>query len=378
MATYEGKWRCVRCSTVNLGRFVNCQTCGVKRDDDVKFFLDDDAPEVTDAEQLRQANAGADWVCQYCGGNNRAFDSRCTSCGNTRSTEDKQLIEETLGVDDWSEEAQKATATSTFPTSANFQAALPKTSFFKTRLFKVGLLSLGILAPFFIILFGVLVYVSTLSYPVDVEVTGLEWQRSIATEEYRTVTETAWEGQVPTGVRVQSSERALHHTDQVPTGSRQVPETYSEQVSDGTERYVCGRKNKKNGYFEDVYCTRTKYKTVTKTRTRSETIYQGVPVYRTRYTYLVDKWMPAGEKATSGTDFSPQWATVAVDNVRTRESGRKESYNLVCKELGGKNKLLKIKLTPETWSKFQNGMRLHGKINFFGSLVSIDELPNDE
>jgi hypothetical protein len=372
MATYEGKWRCVRCSTVNLGRFLNCQTCGVKRDDDVEFFLDDAVPEITDAEQLRQANAGADWVCQYCGGNNRAFDLRCTSCGNTRSAEDKQLTEETRGIDDWSESRQKAAQTS-FP---NFQKHQPKTSFLNGRLFKLGLLCLGILAPLFIILFGVLVYVSTLSYPVDVEVTGLEWQRSIAIEEYRTVTETAWEGQVPANVRVQSSERALHHTDQVPTGSRQVPETYSEQVSDGTERYVCGRKNKKNGYFEDVYCTRTKYKTVTKTRTRTETIYQSVPVYRTRYTYLIDKWMPAGEKATSGTNFSPQWAAVTVDNVRTRESGRKESYSLVCKELGGKNKLLKIKLTPETWPKFQNGMRLHAKTNFFGSLISIDELPD--
>jgi hypothetical protein len=50
----------------------------------------------------------------------------------------------------------------------------------------------------------------------------------------------------------------------------------------------------------------------------------------------------------------------------------------MCKELGGKNKLHKIKLTGENWSKFQNGQHLHGKTNFFGKLISIDELPNAE
>jgi hypothetical protein len=164
----------------------------------------------------------------------------------------------------------------------------------------------------------------------------------------------------------------------VPDGTRSVPETYTEQVSDGTERYVCGRKNKKNGYFEDEYCTRTKYKTVTKTRTKTETIYKDVPVYRTRYTYLIDKWVAADEKITNGNDFNPHWAIVQVDNVRTREGGRQESYNLLCKELGGKNKLHKFKLTPENWSQFQNGMRLHGKIDFFGDLTSINELPQGE
>lgn len=110
MATYEGKWRCLRCSTVNIGRNLNCLTCGVKRGDDVKFFLDDNAAIVSDADLLRQANAGADWICRYCGGNNRAFDKQCSSCGSNRSVSDKQLIEETRGINDWSEQAQKAAA----------------------------------------------------------------------------------------------------------------------------------------------------------------------------------------------------------------------------------------------------------------------------
>ncbi len=376
MATYEGKWRCARCSTANLGRYLNCQTCGVKRDENVEFFLDTDAAVVSDANLLSQANAGADWICPYCGGNNRANQTQCSSCGNLRSDSDKQLIEETRGINDWSEAAQKKNhALNIQPTQ--FQQTPPKKSFFSSRLFKFLLLGAGGLFAAFVALFAILVYLSTLTYATEVEVAGLEWTRTIWVEEYKTVNETAWEGEVPPDARIQSQTRAVHHTDKIPDGTRSVPETYSEQVSDGSERYVCGRTDKKNGYFEDKYCTRTKYKTVTKTRNRTETIYRDVPVYKIRYNYAINKWVAAGEKTTSGTDFNPQWATVQTDQAR-RETKRTETYNLICKELGGDNKSHRIKLTAENWSRFKNGMRLHGKKNFFGTLVSIDELPEEK
>ena len=371
MATYEGKWRCPRCSTVNIGRNLNCLTCGAKRGDDVEFFLDDDAAVVSDADLLRQANAGADWICRYCGGNNRAFDKQCSSCGSNRSVSDKQLIEETRGINDWSEQAQEAARF-----AAQTQVPPSKKPFFSSKSFKFGLLGAGGLAVVFVALIGVLVYLSTLTYAAEVEVTNLEWTRTIALEEYKTVRETAWEGEVPPNARVQSQIRALHHTDKVPNGTRSVPETYSEQVSDGSERYVCGKTDKKNGYFEDKYCTRTKYKTVTKTRNRTETIYKDVPVYKTRYDYLIDKWISAGEKTTSGTDFNPQWATVQTDGTH-REANRTETYTLLCREIGSGTPH-KIKLTAENWSNFKTGERLHGKTNFFGKLVSIDKLPNGE
>jgi hypothetical protein len=260
MAVYEGKWRCLRCSTANLGRNLNCLTCGVKRSDDVEFFLDTDAPAVADADLLNQANAGADWICRYCSGNNRAFERQCSSCGSRRSEQDEQLIEETRGINDWSEAAQKAARQAA--QAQSLQSSQPKKSFFSSR------------------------------------------------------------------------------------------------------------------FFKDKYCERTKYKTVTRTRNRTETVYRDVPVYKIRYKYLIDKWVAAGEKTTSGTDFNPQWATVQTDNVRTREGKRTESYNLICKELGGDNKLHKINLTAENWSKFKSGEHLHGKTNFFGDLVSIDELPD--
>ncbi|MBS1796161.1 MAG: hypothetical protein JSS81_20075 [Acidobacteria bacterium] len=376
MAVYEGKWRCERCASVNRGRDLNCLSCGIKRSEKVEFFLDDDAPTVADEMLLAQARAGADWVCPYCGTSCLAAQTQCSGCGSLRTEKNRQLVEETRGVGDWSEAALKAQQAAR--NAANPAAAPPPKSFLSGRLVKFLLLGLGAVGLVFVAIFAVLIYLSTLKYPVEVEVSGLEWRRTIALEEYRTVTENAWEGEVPAAARVQSSDRALHHTDKVPDGTRTVPETYTEQVADGTERYVCGRTSKKNGFFEDKYCTRTKYRTVTKTRTRTETIYRDVPVYKTRYTYLIDKWVAAGDKTTEGNDFNPRWADVAVDNVRTREAGRTETYNLLCKELGGRNKLYKTALTAANWARFQASAHLHGTMDYWGKLISIDELPDAE
>ncbi|HEX8246476.1 MAG TPA: hypothetical protein VF541_23430, partial [Longimicrobium sp.] len=64
MAIREGRWDCPSCgSEAQLGRHVYCTGCGAPRPEEVQFYLPEDAEAVTDAGQLAQANAGADWVC---------------------------------------------------------------------------------------------------------------------------------------------------------------------------------------------------------------------------------------------------------------------------------------------------------------------------
>src|SRR5688572_15808813 len=81
MAIREGKWRCPSCQTVNRGAAMACSGCGGTRDANVKFFLDDEAPVVTDAQTLARATAGADWVCGFCNGSNPSGQRTCNSCG---------------------------------------------------------------------------------------------------------------------------------------------------------------------------------------------------------------------------------------------------------------------------------------------------------
>lgn len=77
MVVREGKWRCPYCSVVNRGAELACKGCGATRDKDVQFFLEDEAPEVTDAELLGRADAGADWLCQFCQTSNRPGQAHC-------------------------------------------------------------------------------------------------------------------------------------------------------------------------------------------------------------------------------------------------------------------------------------------------------------
>ena len=45
---YEGLWDCPNCDTTNKGSMMKCQACGGTRDEDVKFYMPDDAEEITD------------------------------------------------------------------------------------------------------------------------------------------------------------------------------------------------------------------------------------------------------------------------------------------------------------------------------------------
>lgn len=83
----ENKWRCDSCGSENLGRFMACQKCGSpkeKQETDV-VPSPDAAPAVTDPELLRLANQGANWVCEYCGGQVRNEFGKCVkNCGAPR------------------------------------------------------------------------------------------------------------------------------------------------------------------------------------------------------------------------------------------------------------------------------------------------------
>jgi hypothetical protein len=89
MAIREGRWDCPSCgSTAIYGRHVDCPGCGKPRPQGVRFYLTDNAPVVTDPERLREALAGADWICEHCEASNRATLSHCGGCGAGRDAAD--------------------------------------------------------------------------------------------------------------------------------------------------------------------------------------------------------------------------------------------------------------------------------------------------
>lgn len=95
MAIREGRWDCTSCgSTAIYGRHVDCPGCGRPRPAGVRFYLTANAPVVTDARQLAEARAGADWVCARCGASNRATVHTCAGCGAAHEVESVQPVAE--------------------------------------------------------------------------------------------------------------------------------------------------------------------------------------------------------------------------------------------------------------------------------------------
>jgi ribosomal protein L40E len=93
MAIREGRWDCPGCGSRSVyGRHVDCPGCGKPRPAGTRFYLTDDAPVITDAAQLAEANAGADWICGHCGASTRATQTDCGGCGVARGTSPTQPV----------------------------------------------------------------------------------------------------------------------------------------------------------------------------------------------------------------------------------------------------------------------------------------------
>jgi len=312
MAIREGKWRCRYCSSVNRGADLACKGCGATRDKDVTFFLEDDAPEVTDEALLARARAGADWLCLFCQTSNRPQEGRCHNCGAERGTSPSRP-----------ERDLPLTAPAVPP------PAPPLPAFSAPRR---GGRGCGVVAAVLLLLaLGFCAVASYLAFrktEETVTVSALEWERTIDVEAWRTVRESAWEGEVPGGARVVGQSREVHHNER-------------EQV--GTERVRVGKRDKGNGFFEDVYENRP--------------VYRDRPVYRTKVVYEIERWVHDRAARAAATDASPRWPDPGL-RPREREARRSERYVVVLQ--GGKT--YRKELPLDQWSAVRVGQSFHAVI----------------
>jgi len=77
----QNEWTCPNCSTRNKGGTKTCENCGAPQPENVQFDLGADQKFVTDQEQIKTAQAGADIHCGFCGTRNPATAETCSQCG---------------------------------------------------------------------------------------------------------------------------------------------------------------------------------------------------------------------------------------------------------------------------------------------------------
>lgn len=343
MAIREGAWDCPQCGRKrNRGPQKHCTGCGVPRDVSVPFYLPEDAPEVVAEAEKRQAAAGPDWTCTFCSGANAGDAQFCGNCGVDRRD---------LAM------TRKVTETRTAPTAAAAVAAPA------AKAASGWCCSVGCATVLLVILLMI-----WMGRPVErgLRITGHQWQRTVNTEVFKTVTEDAWEGELPPGARRRSSRREVHHVNKIQRGydTRQV----SREVKTGTRKVKVGTKDLGNGYFEDVFEEKPIFKTVRETV--REPRYVDEPVYRTKHVYEIEKWVPGSPLMAQGRDLAPVWPQLrqARDN---RERDRQQTYKILFAD--DKGQTYELETTDEAdWRARADGSRVKAKVS--GSRV-VEILP---
>jgi hypothetical protein len=281
-----------------------CQGCGATRDEDVVFFLGEDAPEVTDEKLLEQAQAGADWLCQFCQTSNPPDQSHCRQCGAVRGSSASRPVRE----------VRDGTPAPAAP------AKKPRAGCGGRLLATLLLLVTGFCAT--------LGYFAFRKTEERVSVAGFEWKREIEIEAFRKVRESAWEGEVPQGARILSRSREVHHRER-------------EQVA--TDKVKVGTRDLGNGFFEDVYEERP--------------VYADRDVMATRVQYEIEEWVEDRTEKAEGGDQSPYWPDVRLAS-KEREGARRERYVVL---LQGR-KLHQLELPQERWASLSQGQTLSAVI----------------
>lgn len=348
MAIRVGRWDCQVCGHKGiLGPETHCPQCGAPRGKNVQFYLPGDSEEVQDEAKLKEAKAGVDWFCDYCGADNKAANTSCRSCGNPRTQTDKGR-EERVILDE--------------PTPvppASTPAARKQDS---SQIKRKAVLYFGIIAIVFAVLFAVF-----RTKEVEVTVTGHTWERVVELEKYIPVTEEDWN--VPAGGKLIRSFRAIHHYDQVLSGYE--TRTRNVQVQVGTRQQKVGSRDKGNGYFEDVYRDVPVYQT--QTEHYEVPVYRSVPVFATKYQYEIYRWKPDKTLKAGGSDKTVKWPDgLPPENATSERVGeRKEKYVLRYKDSKGKPHEDEVNF--EFWNHTNDGDQLKADKNIRSIHLSEEE-----
>ena len=316
MGIQVGRWDCRYCGHVgNLGPETKCAGCGAPRDPDVKFYLPEDAEYVADENRLKQARAGVDWNCDHCGADNKAGTNICRSCGNPRTEEDESRRVVEYGLDEVPHSDRD-----TRPKKEEKQQPEPEKA--KKKMSRTGCIGCLVVVLAIIGLLGYLLW----PHDTIVTVAGLSWERTIEIEQRRPVKEDGWS--LPAGATLIRKYRDIHHYDKVL--DHYENRTKMVKVKVGEERYVCGKKDLGNGYFEDKYCTRPKYEQ-RKEEVR-EPVYRKEPVYKTKYEYTVFKWLKDHTNKADGKQKPARWPEGPPQGKDWRAGKKTETYTVHMKD----------------------------------------------
>lgn len=383
----EGLWDCPYCGTKGIGGSKRtCINCGRARDGDTRFYMAGQKRYVPFNES-KKISRNPDWVCDYCGNLNSDNDDSCQSCGAKRTSENLNYFQNKAKQEKSRQESQQRNERERESKDSSDEKSYSKYSYsslneerskqeisqsdFNVKNMKVPFKSVTTFILAFALIIGLIVGLVFLLSPKEKEltITDLYWERNIEIEEYKTVNESDW--YLPTGGRLQYTNREIHHYEDVfdhyEIRTRQVPkERYVR-----TETVVTGYRDLGNGYFEEITSSRDVYETYYETETYQEAVYRSEPVYRTKYYYEIDKWLYGRTVTSKANDKNPQWPELNL-NPKEREGSRNETYSATGKD--SEENEYTFTLSYSDWEMLHFGQDVKIELSFGkGEIISVDE-----
>lgn len=358
-----GVWDCPACGSKGIpGDAYRCPNCSRTRAADAKFYLPEQVREVTDAAGIAAAQAGADWLCDFCGNLNTAAQDRCAQCGAARGSRQR----ETREYDQANVPHSAAVVADDHLNPAAVVAAAPPKVQPKRRAWVVPVAIVAVLAC--AIGLGLYLFLPRES---PATVGGKGWERSLRVEVYGPQQDQAWEEAVPSGAYNRRCQQAVRSYRQVLTGTTTEQQRRCQNVQVGTEEYECGVIDLGNGRFEQKMCTRPVYEERCEWVSVQVPIYVQEPVYDNYCTYTVDRWEYARTETAGGRDTEPYWPAVEyAGNEREQQGGRSESY--VVYIVDQNEKTWEYKTDLATWQQFSRGQKCTLKVNRVNEIIAVE------
>lgn len=350
----ELEWTCPSCSVRNPGPRKTCQSCGMPMPENVKFEQQAEEKIVTDAAKIKEAAAGPDIHCYYCGSRNAATAATCTQCGADLTQGAKRESGQVLGVhrdqaappvvcpscgteNEANAAKCKQCGTPLAKTAAPAPPPVPKpkpaASGGMVKYIIIGVVALCVVLG--MCLFGAaLLRTGNTTGAVD----RTSWERSIEIEALSPVEKQAWHDEIPADASA------------VGSCTSQVRRTVDEESPNSRE--ICGTPytiDSGSGYGEVTQDC--KYE-----------------VYEDYCSYTVNEWRNFSTEKLTGDNFAPAWPRLAL-TANQREGQRREQYNCYFKTENGDYSYSSS--DASLLDRCQIGSRWVLEVNTLGGVVDI-------
>lgn len=333
-------WDCTCGNKKILGIATYCPVCQTERPANVKFYLPDDAEEITDTEELKVLNSGPDWECGVCSAINKDSSDKCFVCkedkangkplqvktyenGDVPRTGDNNTnYQHNTEVQQPKPNHKPKQKSQTSEDYSYKRANYPNNDYTSKS---TNRSDFGDRYPnpttktFFWVAGLILLFIWMTNYffftteDLEVKATGTTWTRTIQMEQLKTFTDSSWADEVPTGARQISSWSEVRST--IPIYDDHYPEEYMDKEEDGYEEKPCGKIVVDNGNGtateKDKMCKEKKYKDVKKIRYIKKKI-EDRPVNDTKIKYEIDRWVNSNVFNSSGSTSELYWPQVTI------------------------------------------------------------------